>query len=274
MNPFSDVGFKRIFGQEYTKDLLIDFLNSLLEGERVIKDVRFLDKEKVRRNVDDRSLIYDVYCTTDTGECIIVEMQNKSYHQYRKRTIYYLSRAIADQAEAGDRWNFNIAAVYCISLMNFTSPEMPQKFRTDVALMDMESGEKFADEVRLIYLQLPLFNKKLEDCENNFDKWICVLKDMDILERLPFPLKGEIFKKLAMITDVASLSKEERVEYDRAMKELRDTELVLESTRLDAYNDGRTKEKLAIAKSLKMNGISIDIIQKSTGLSKEEIENL
>jgi predicted transposase/invertase (TIGR01784 family) len=151
---------------------------------------------------------------------------------------------------------------------------MPQKFRTDVALMDMESGEKFADEVRLIYLQLPLFNKKLEDCENNFDKWICVLKDMDILERLPFPLKGEIFKKLAMITDVASLSKEERVEYDRAMKELRDTELVLESTRLDAYNDGRTKEKLAIAKSLKMNGISIDIIQKSTGLSKEEIENL
>jgi predicted transposase/invertase (TIGR01784 family) len=121
---------------------------------------------------------------------------------------------------------------------------------------------------------LPLFNKKLEDCENNFDKWICVLKDMDILERLPFPLKGEIFKKLAMITDVASLSKEERVEYDRAMKELRDTELVLESTRLDAYNDGRTKEKLAIAKSMKMNGASIDFIQKCTGLSKEEIENL
>jgi predicted transposase/invertase (TIGR01784 family) len=132
--------------------------------------------------------------------------------------------------------------------------------------------------VRLIYLQLPLFNKTLEDCENNFDKWICVLKDMDILERLPFPLKGEIFKKLAMITDVASLSKEERVEYDLAMKELRDTELVLESTRQDAYDDGfgdgRSKEKLANAKNMKENGISTELIQKCTGLSLEEIEKL
>jgi predicted transposase/invertase (TIGR01784 family) len=150
--------------------------------------------------------------------------------------------------------------------MNFTSPEMPQKFRTDVALMDMESGEKFADEVRLIYLQLPLFNKTLEDCENNFDKWICVLKDMDILERLPFPLKGEIFKKLAMITDVASLSKEERVEYDRAMKELRDTELVIESAKQDGI--------LLTAKNMKDNGISTELIQKCTGLPIEEIEKL
>jgi predicted transposase YdaD len=90
------------------------------------------------------------------------------------------------------------------------------------------------------------------------------------LSCLPFPLKGEIFKKLAMITDVASLSKEERVEYDRAMKELRDTELVMEST----FNDGRATERISIAKSMKMNGISIDFIQKCTGLSKEEIENL
>jgi predicted transposase YdaD len=77
-----------------------------------------------------------------------------------------------------------------------------------------------------------------------------------------------------MITDVASLSKEERVEYDRAMKEFRDTELVMESIRLDAYNDGRATERLSIAKSMKMNGVSIDFIQKCTGLSKEEIENL
>jgi hypothetical protein len=89
---------------------------------------------------------------------------------------------------------------------------------------------------------------------------------MDISERLPFPLKGEIFKKLAMITDVASLTKEERVEYDRAMKELRDTELVIESAKQDGI--------LLTAKNMKNNGISTELIQKCTGLSIEEIEKL
>jgi predicted transposase/invertase (TIGR01784 family) len=283
MNPFSDMGFKRIFGQDYSKDLLIDFLNSLLEGERKITDIRFLDKERVRRNVDDRSLIYDVFCQTDTGEKIIVEMQNKVHRMYKKRTIYYLSRAITDQAEPGEFWDFDIAAVYCISLMNFTTSEMPRKFRTDVALMDMETGELFATEVRLIYLQLPLFKKKeLEECETNFEKWIFVLKHMDILERLPFPLQGEIFKKLAKITDVTSLSKEERREYDRAMREYWNTALVINSAKLDGHDEGfvegreegREERNLELAKIMKQTGSTNEYIHLCTGLPLEEIEKL
>lgn len=101
INPFTDVGFKRIFGQEINKDLLIDFLNALLEGERQVKDIRFLDKELLPMYENDRRLIYDVYCTDENGEQFIVEMQNKEHVNFRERTIFYLSQAIARQGEKG-----------------------------------------------------------------------------------------------------------------------------------------------------------------------------
>ena len=91
INPFTDVGFKRIFGQELSKPLLLDFLNSLFEGEKHIVNLTFLDKEQPALFKEDRSLIYDIYCDTDEGEKIIVEMQNKSQPFFKNRSIYYVS---------------------------------------------------------------------------------------------------------------------------------------------------------------------------------------
>lgn len=101
INPFTDVGFKRIFGQEINKDLLIDFLNALLEGERHVEDIHFLDKELLPEFENDRGLIYDVYCTDSNGEQFIVEMQNREHVNFRERTLYYLSQAIARQGRKG-----------------------------------------------------------------------------------------------------------------------------------------------------------------------------
>jgi predicted transposase/invertase (TIGR01784 family) len=88
INPFTDIGFKRIFGQEVSKPVLIAFLNCLLEGEHHIVDLKFLDKEQPGDSVDDKSLIYDVYCETNAGERIIVEMQNRSQPFFKERSIY------------------------------------------------------------------------------------------------------------------------------------------------------------------------------------------
>ena len=101
INPFTDIGFKRIFGQEISKPLIIDFLNSLLLGEKCITNITFLDKEQPALFEDDRSLIYDIYCETDKKENIIVEMQNKSQPYFKNRSIYYVSEAIARQGEKG-----------------------------------------------------------------------------------------------------------------------------------------------------------------------------
>ena len=93
INPFTDVGFKRIFGQDLSKPLLLDFLNSLFEGEKHIANLTFLDKEQPALFEEDRSLIYDIYCETDDGEKIIVEMQNKSQPFFKNRSISRSSSA-------------------------------------------------------------------------------------------------------------------------------------------------------------------------------------
>ena len=101
INPFSDWSFKRIFGQEYSKDLLIEFLNQLLLGEQHITNVKFKDKEMLPETKDQRGIIYDVFCTTDTGEHIIVEMQNKSQAYFIDRSLFYASKTIVDQGVKG-----------------------------------------------------------------------------------------------------------------------------------------------------------------------------
>ena len=118
INPFMDVGFKRIFGQEVNKDLLIDFLNSLLEGEKRVRDVRFLDKELLPEYAAGRGVIYDVYCVDESGEEFIVEMQNREQVNFRERALYYLSRAMARQGERGVDWRFDLKAVYGVFFIN------------------------------------------------------------------------------------------------------------------------------------------------------------
>ena len=111
INPFTDVGFKRIFGQAINKDLQIDFLNALLEGERCVKDITFLDKELLPAYKEDRGVIYDIYCTDENGEQFIVEMQNQEQINFRERALYYLSQAVARQGEKGPDWKFALKSV-------------------------------------------------------------------------------------------------------------------------------------------------------------------
>ena len=172
INPFTDVGFKRIFGQEVSKPVLLAFLNSLLEGERRIVDLKFLDKEQLGLESGDRSLIYDIYCETETGEHIIVEMQNKYQPYFKERSIYYTARSIVEQGERGSQWKYDIKAVYLVAFLNFKISDISEDFRTDVALMDMKERTLFSDKVRLVFLQLPYFTKEVDDCENIFEKLI------------------------------------------------------------------------------------------------------
>lgn len=156
INPFTDVGFKRIFGQEMSKPLLIDFLNNLLVGERTIVDLSLLDKEQPGVYQGDRSLIYDIYCETDTGDKIIVEMQNREQPNFKQRSIYYISESIARQGERGSEWMYDLKAVYLVAFLNFTLADIGPRFRTDVALMDTKNLQVFSDKLRLVYLQLPV----------------------------------------------------------------------------------------------------------------------
>ena len=278
INPFTDVGFKRIFGQELSKPLLLDFLNSLFEGEKHIVNLTFLDKEQPALFEEDRSLIYDIYCDTDEGEKIIVEMQNKSQPFFKNRSIYYVSESIARQGERGSSWNYEIDSVYLVAFLNFSPLDFKKQFRTDVVLAEKDTKEQFSDKLRMIYLQLPLFKKEAEECENQVERWIYLLKNMETLNRLPWAAQSAVFKKLESIADVGGMTRAERLQYDEALKKYRDTISVFEGVRLEGRMEGnaegRLEEKIAIARNLKSMGMSISDVSKATGLSEEGIKAL
>lgn len=284
INPFTDWGFKKIFGQEANKDILIFFLNELLKGERVIEDLSFLDKEQLGSLEGDRSMIYDVYCLTDTGEYIIVEMQNKKQPNFLDRSLYYLSRSVVAQSERGSNWAYKVSAVYGVFFMNFPLVEsLGEKLRTDIILADRDSGRMVCDKMRFVMLQLPFFHKSEDECENDFERMIYVLKKMDALSRMPFEKRNFIFERLGKIAEVRKLTKDEQVMYDRSLKKYRDTlnvfrgaieegrEQGLAEGREQGLAEGRAEQKLAIARKMKEAGLDTSMIMTVTGLSAEDM---
>ena len=285
INPFTDMGFKKIFGQEINKDLLIDFLNDLLAGERTVADITFLDKELLPKDLEDRGVIYDIYCISDTGERFIVEMQNRFQLRFRERALYYMSRAISEQGERGVNWKFELVAVYGVFFMNFSLEGM-DKMRSDVILSDRETGELFSDKMRMIFIQLPLFKKEEKECDNDFEKWIYVLKNMDTLKRMPFKAVKSVFEKLESIVDIAALSKEDRKKYDASIKVYRDNLAVYDGAIEEGWKKGWDEGKEAgiqagreegimlTAKNMILNGIEPSVISKVTGLSIDQLSKL
>jgi predicted transposase/invertase (TIGR01784 family) len=274
INPFTDIGFKRIFGQEFSKPLLIDFLNNLLHGERHITNVKLLDKELPAEFQEGRTIIYDVYCETETGEKIIVEMQNRLQSNFKARTLYYAAEAIARQGEKGKDWNYDVKAVYLVAFINDHDSSFGLQFRTDVELTDRQTKQPFTDLLRLVYLQLPLFNKEAEECENDFERWIYVLKNMETLNRLPWAAQSAVFKRLAEISDLSSLTREEREHYDSAIRTYRDNIYTMEGEREKGRAEGQFEEKEATIKRLHAMGLSITQIAQGTNLTTEQVQDI
>ena len=295
INPFTDVGFKRIFGQEINKDLLVDFLNALLEGERQVKDITFLDKEQLPVFEDDRKLICDVYCTDENDEQFIVEMQNQSHLNFRSRTVYYLSQAIARQGERGSKWMYDLKAVYGVFFLNFPMPgTKAHKLRMDIVLSDRDTHELFSDKMRYIFIELPSFAKEEDECVNDFERWIYVLKNMDTLKRMPFRARKSVFEKLEEVVTLSSLTRAEREKYDESLKTYRDRLAELAFAQQEGMEKGIAKGRaegraeglaegmekgyeqaqLKNARSMKAAGISPELIAQITGLTPEAIAEL
>lgn len=286
INPFTDMGFKRIFGQEVSKNLLIDFLNDLLEGEKRIVNITFLDKEQLATAADDRSCIYDIYCENENGERFIVEIQNRGHRNFKERAIYYLSRTIANQGRKGPDWMFDLKAVYGVFFMNFHLESRQTRFRTDVSLCDLRTNEPFSDKMRFIFLDLPAFTKDEETCETDFERWIYVLKNMEILQRMPFKARKSVFEELEKIADISALSKEDQEKYEHIIKVYRDNlateQWALETGEKKGHEKGlqegiqigREEGLLDAARGMKAKGYPLEDIVQITGLSPKEIQAL
>ena len=178
VNPFTDFGFKKLFGSEPNKDLLIDFLNQLLPPQHQIQELTYARNEQVGRNDFDRRAIFDLCCTSPSGERFIVEMQRAKQNYFKDRSVFYATFPIQEQAPRGD-WNYQLAPVYLVGILDFVFAE--DKDDTEVChrvqLKD-QINRVFYEKLTLIYLEMPKFTKTEDELETPFDKWLYVLKHL------------------------------------------------------------------------------------------------
>ncbi|VFN07748.1 MAG: conserved hypothetical protein (putative transposase or invertase) [Candidatus Kentron sp. G] len=207
LNPYTDFGFKKLFGEEANKDLLADFLNQLLPSHHRIADLTFRKTEQLPEILPERRAIFDIFCTSESGERFIVEMQKAKMRFFQDRSLFYVTFPIREQAEKGE-WSFFLRPVYFIAILDFEYDENEERrrFLREVALRDQD-GALFSDKLHFKFLQMPLFYKQEHELETRFDRWIYFLKNLPDFDHIPAILDEPLFQKAFRIAELANLTR-------------------------------------------------------------------
>ncbi len=286
VNFYTDFAFKKLFGTEVNKDLLISFLNSLFDGKEVIEDLQYLNAEHLGHAMAERKAVFDVYCKNDKGEKFLIEMQKAEQSYFIDRSIYYSTFPIQEQAPKG-KWNFELKRVYTIGILNFIFNEKdPNYMHHEVKLMEINKKEIFFDKLTYIYLEMPKFRKEKSELVTVFDKWLYAIKHLGDLEERPAELKEAIFKRLFEQAEIANFTAEERYDYRESQKNFWDLNNVIETAemkgrvkgiaegRAEGIAEGEYNKALDIARNLKSYGMPMSQIIAMTGLSEDDINVL
>ena len=285
INPYTDFGFKKLFGTEMNKDLLISFLNALFNNsEREIEDVQYLNGENLGEGYGDRRSVFDVYCMTKDGSRFIVEMQKAEQEYFKDRSVYYATTPIRQQAVKG-KWDYHLENVYTIGILNFEFPknEYPaDSYRHEIKLKDVEDNHVFYDKLTFVYLEMPKFNKTEDELETMFDKWMYVLQNLYRLLERPKALQDRVFKKLFEQAEIAKYSEAERWEYEASQKEYWDNYSVVKTAERkgeikglqQGLQQGVQKEKIDTIHRLQAMGLSVEQIAQGAGMKVDEVKKL
>lgn len=187
------------------------------------------------------------------------------------------------EEERKKHWDYNINKVYIVCILNYVmSPGYPDKYRWDVVRMDRELKIPFSETLNEVYLEMPKFVLPLSECKTIYLKWLYVLNNIEIMERLPDELNNQLFQKLKSIVEIERMSANERLEYELSLAVERDLLSAIDASFEDGeikgeekgIKKGREEKSREIAQNLKSLGLSLEDISKATGLTSEEIEQL
>lgn len=280
INPYTDFGFKKLFGTPLNKELLISLLNSLFLGKEVITDLTYLNGENLGNGYGDRRAIFDVYCENEKGETFIVEMQKAEQQYFKDRSVFYSTFAIQNQGQKG-LWDFKLKGVYTVAILDFVFPDneySEDSMRHEIKLLDVADKHVFYDKLTFLYLEMPKFKKKEDELKTMYDKWLFVLHNLSRLMKRPAALQERVFTRLFDQAEIARYTPEERQDYEDSLKVYRDLKNVLDTAELkgrkQGIEEGRKESRIEIAKSLKTMGMSLDKISEATGLTEEELQKL
>ena len=274
INPYTDFGFKRMFGTEGNKDLLVDFLNCLMSAKHQITDLTFKNVEQTGEITSDRKAIYDIHCRAVNGDLFIVEMQKAKIKFFKDRALFYITFPIKEQAQKGD-WDFKLLPIYYIALLDFEYDEHQEirKFDRNVQLRD-EDGFVFYEKLGFRFLQMPYFTKTENELVTHYDKWCYFLKHLEDFDNIPQILNEPVFDKAFKTASLAAMTKKERDEYEQSKLVYAELKSAIDTSKEEGFQEGEVSKALQIAKNMKVKGEQIAKIIEYTGLSIADIEKL
>ena len=276
MNPYTDFGFKKLFGEEGNKDLLIDFLNQILPEKHQILELSFRNPEHIPSLPCLRKAIFDIYCKGANGEDFIVEMQKEKLEYFKDRSLFAVTFPVQEQARKGT-WNFKLQHIYLIAILDFQYDEKEelQKFQRYVQLKDQD-GDLFYEKLHFKFLQMPLFLKTESELETRFDKWCYFLKNLDTFDHIPTLLKEPIFEKAFHTAEIGAMSLEEYKIYTESLMSYWESKGMIDTARDEGRIEGEMKGRIEGELKGRIEGEKkgrIEIVKKGIemGMTDEEI---
>lgn len=267
LNPQIDFVFKKIFGTEKNKPILINFLNAVIKPTTPIKDVEIKNNDIDKDFLEDKFSRLDVKATTSNKEHINIEIQVKNEYNMIQRTLYYWSKMYSEQIQNRDNYS-KLERTVCINILNFKYLKN-DKYHNAYRLKEITSNEELTDLQEIHFIELSKFNeignKENVDIEkmDALEKWLEFLVEPESntvreLEKSSEEIrlaKDELYK--------LSMNSEEREKYNMREKAIYD--------RISALEGAREEGKLEVAKKLLIANVDMDIIVSSTGLSEDEL---
>ncbi|MDD3062321.1 MAG: Rpn family recombination-promoting nuclease/putative transposase [Massilibacteroides sp.] len=290
INPLTDFGFNRLFFTELNKDLLIDFLNGILPDPDKIVDLQYQPTVHFGDLEGERKAIFDIFCTNEKGEYLIVEMQRAKQAYFRDRSLFYASCPIRNQAPKG-KWDFQLKAVYFIGLLDFVlfdeAADDANYYLEYVQLIRRRTATLYSKKLNFAFVELPKFRKTESELVTNADRWLFCLRNLSRLTSRPEAVQGRIFEKLFKAAEIKRLTTTEMEAYRKSILEYDDVRSAVDCAREEGVNLGvkkgvlkgreeginigvvKTKKKMV--RNCLLAGMSTAEISKLTELSEEEV---
>jgi predicted transposase/invertase (TIGR01784 family) len=291
INPTTDFGFKKLFGKEANKDIIMSFIPDVLELQTPLQDLRFLDKEQLPEIIEYRGGVYDLFCTDLKGNHFIVEMQKSPIAYIKDRMLYYSTFPIAEQAPKGEvlrvaesvdtygpkvkktPWDFRLDAVYCIAILGYALDGSSTAINYNSIRNDELPHPLFYDKLKFVTVELPLFDESKPEysLDKHLNKWLYFLNYLTDFDRMPEIFKSDtVFEMAFHLAEIVNLTPTELSQYRRSLKYQWDDYAKLTT----AEQIGEMKGIKKVAHALLQKGSDLAFIAEVTGLSVEQIQQL
>ncbi|MBR5399762.1 MAG: Rpn family recombination-promoting nuclease/putative transposase [Bacteroidales bacterium] len=280
--PTSDWGFKRLFGSEINKGLLIGLLNKIID-DRVIEDLEYLDRDVLVPVGSVRRMSFDVYCKCTDGSRVIVEMQNYAKTTFVDRALVYTSASILENYTYTKGTEYHVQKTYLIAITGEKIFPKVKRAPVRLAMCDMDSEKTMVlnDKILHIFIELPKFANKLEDLKQNssfLSKFAVAMKTMASYDERPSVMDDDMLVKMFDAADLHSYKNNDKHNYKKAVMNEFEYEETLKEYRQEGLEEGRAEEREAssrrIAAKMLEHGIPLETISQCTGLKPEEIASL